>query len=445
MNNTRLYEVLNLTTSATDDEIKKNFRKLAIKWHPDKWVNKNEADRKMAEDKFKELNEAYSVLADPKKRKQYDMYGEASIKGNGNDGPYMNEDILREMFEGMEMNFFPFSRGNASRKKKEVKIPNIETLVNVNLQHIYTGATIEFEVKRYNLKKNKQPNKEDMVCNDCKGMGIKVVITQMGPGMMTQSQQNCTKCRGNGIIFPAEYFDEKIQRFSRNIPRGITNDKSITIENNGHEVPKCFKDQYPGQDRTNIILRINEERTYEINGFKYFRGVDSSPFNLGLYVNIEPHEAICGTYKYISFVNGKDINVRIPPGIIFRKGDKPVVVPSMGMPFYKQRGVYGDLYVFFEVNDNFDTSDVKLGKIWHIMNNGNMEQEHNNILDKTNGKYIEAMSIDKFKDSEECRKSEDNQRQYSRRRSDDEFDGIEHENIFGEGFQQHRPPGCAQQ
>ena len=98
------YEVLGVAKGASADEIKAAYRKLAIKWHPDKWVDGTDAEKKTAEEKFKEASEAYSVLSDPDKKAKYDQFGFAGVDGQAGpdfSGGFGNlDDILRDLFGG---------------------------------------------------------------------------------------------------------------------------------------------------------------------------------------------------------------------------------------------------------------------------------------------------------------------------------------------------------
>ena len=99
------YEVLGITKQASADEIKSAYRKAAIKWHPDKWVDGTEQEKKTAEDKFKEASEAYSVLSDPDKRAKYDQFGFAGVDGAGGGFDFSQgfgnlNDILNNLFGG---------------------------------------------------------------------------------------------------------------------------------------------------------------------------------------------------------------------------------------------------------------------------------------------------------------------------------------------------------
>jgi DnaJ-class molecular chaperone len=431
------YQTLNVSPTATNDEIKKAFRRLAMKWHPDKWSNATDEKKKTAENEFKKLTAAYEVLSDPEKRQQYDMYGKDAVNGMG--GRQMNEDMVREMFENMGGGF-PFMQGFGGRqtKEKELKLSNIEKQIELNLKEIYMGATIEFEVTRYNLIKNKQPSKHDMMCGECKGKGSIMRVVQMGPGMMSQTQQRCSKCYGQGINFPDAFFEKKTQKFTKTIPKGIIQGQQISIENKGHEIPKCFKDQFPGQDRTDIILIAKEERVYEVDGHRYIRGINSNPFNVKLDITIEPHEAICGTFKYIPFINGDYVSIRIPPGIIFKRGDNAIIIPKMGMPYYKQKNSYGDLFVMLDINDNFNPDTPVLKKIWKLMTGNNMDEDNEKVLKKTSDKFIESMDLNQYNESDAYKASEMNRQEFDRNMSEMDDDDDAGPGTGG-------PAGCAQQ
>jgi DnaJ-class molecular chaperone len=444
---TALYETLGVTVKAELDEIKKAFRKLALKLHPDKLVNASDEDKKRAEATFKDVTEAYAILSDPKKREQYDRFGIDAFK-NGSQGQEMDEDEMREMFESMGMHF-PFGNmggfgipgmggmGGRRGQKREFTMPNIIHPINLNMKDIYLGSTIEFEIERCSLKKNANPKKEDLVCNDCKGVGSKVRLINMGRGMMQQSEQKCQKCVGEGIYFAEEFFDKKLQKFSRTMPKGIMNGEHITIENKGHEVPPCFKDKNTNNDRTNIILVISEQREYVLENYKYSRGVNNNPYNIALELDIDPHEAICGTYKYVPFINGKNICIKIPSGVAFKKGSCAVAIPKMGMPIHKQKDKYGDLYVVININDTFNLEESKLKQIWNLCTGKSMSAENDKIIKKANGEYITALTIDDFRKENEL-----NGNHYNNNDGDDDS------NEFGHGgghSQGGGIPQCAQQ
>ncbi len=434
---TKFYDVLGVPSDASKDVIKKAFNKLALKWHPDKWANGSVEDKKLADEKFKEFSEAYEILSDPEKRQTYDKYGEDAVKGNGN--PQMNEDMIRKMMEEMGgMGGFPFMPGQGGRREKEIRMPNIKRKINVNFKDIYSGTVIEFEVTRYNLKNNKQPTKQEMSCSGCKGKGTKIVHQMIGPGMVQQSEQKCNQCSGEGLIFSENFFEKKTQKFKKAIPKGCINGQQIVIEDKGHEIPSCFKDQFPDQERTDIVLTVIEEQSYKIQNNVYQRGANGSPFNLRLDITIEPHEAICGSYKEIIFINDERFCVKIPPGIAFTKGDKIIIVPNMGMPFYKQKNSVGDLFVVVNVKEKFNLNQQKLEKIWKIITDNDMKTDNDLILKNTKNDFIEAMTIETYKNSENFKNNQKKQKDFERHMADETEDDDTHHHHEGAN-------GCAQQ
>ena len=135
------YEVLGVDRNASPDQIKSAFRKLVLKWHPDKWVNASEEEKKTAADKFKEASEAYSVLSDPDKKARYDRFGEAGLGGDGGGagfggfGDFNINDVLRDLFGGAFGGFSGFEGfggfggGQRSGQRREVKGRDILTRV----------------------------------------------------------------------------------------------------------------------------------------------------------------------------------------------------------------------------------------------------------------------------------------------------------------------------
>ena len=444
---TKLYDVLGVDPRATDEDIKKTFRKLALKWHPDKWTSGSKKEQDDAETKFKQITEAYGVLSDTKKRKEYDDYGEDAFKNGGHE---MSEDAVRRMFEQMGGGFgFPFGR-NQDTRKKEIKIPDIVQKLNVSIVDIYKGSLIEFKIDRYNLRSGKQPTKENLVCNDCKGNGSVTRVVQIGPGMMQQSTQNCDKCGGQGTSFPSEFFEKKTQTFSKTLPKGIIDSEKIIIEDKGHEIPACFKDKFPNKTRTDIVLVIAEKREIEIDGYKYVRGVQRSPFNIAIDLNIEVHEAICGTYKSIPYINGETVCVKIPAGTIFEKPQQVVIIPQMGMPFYKQKDTFGDLYVILNVKDKFNIDNQKLQNIWEIITNRSMNTDNKNTLSQVENKFVEAYRVEDYNNSAHRKTTEKNERDFNRSMSDNQKNERNNDDTSDEddGRPQHggfQNAGCAQQ
>lgn len=173
------YEVLGVSKTATDDEIKKAYRKKAIQYHPDK----NPGDKE-AEEKFKEAAEAYEVLSNPEKRSRYDRFGHAGVggaAGGGFSGGGMSmEDIFSnfgDLFGGHFGSFFGGGFGGGSASSATRRGSDLRVRVKLNLKEISTGVEKKLKVKKY------------VKCNDCNGTGAE-----------GNSYSTCTKCNGTGRI-----------------------------------------------------------------------------------------------------------------------------------------------------------------------------------------------------------------------------------------------------
>ena len=151
------YEVLGVDKSASVDDIKGAYRKAALKWHPDRWVNGTDAEKKTAEDKFKEASEAYSVLSDPDKKARYDQFGFAGTDGAGaqdwSQGFGNLNDILNNLFGGGFGGFGGFSGfggfgGGQSSGPRTYRGRDIRTSVTLTLEEIASGVEKEVTIER---------------------------------------------------------------------------------------------------------------------------------------------------------------------------------------------------------------------------------------------------------------------------------------------------------
>src|SRR5688572_9844346 len=166
------YEVLGVAKIASDDDLKRAYRKLAMKYHPDR----NPGDKE-AEAKFKEAAEAYEVLSDDAKRKRYDQYGHAGLRGQaGHDFSHMDVGDIFSMFEDI----FGDARGGGARAQRGY---SLETQVEITLDDVLRGATREVEFTRQDL------------CETCSGSGA-------APG---SKPVTCTTCGGNGQVAQAGF------------------------------------------------------------------------------------------------------------------------------------------------------------------------------------------------------------------------------------------------
>jgi chaperone protein DnaJ len=204
------YEVLGVDKNASEDEIKKAYRKLAIKYHPDK-----NPDDKDAEEKFKEAAEAYDVLHDPNKRKQYDQFGFDGPAGMGGFGGFgggasMDMDDIFSMFgdifggHGGFSGFSGFGGGSRTRQHAQFRGSDLRLKVRLTLQEIATGITKKFKLKKdvtctHCHGTGAESGSGTETCPTCHGQGIvtKTVRTMLG---MMQTQSECPTCHGEGTV-----------------------------------------------------------------------------------------------------------------------------------------------------------------------------------------------------------------------------------------------------
>lgn len=189
---TKYYDILGVSPTASEAELKKSYRKLALKYHPDK--------NPEAGDKFKEISMAYEVLSDAKKRAIYDEGGEQAIKeGQGRGGPgggFRSPMDVFNMFFGGGGGGGGFGPGGGSSRKSK---PIMHKL-GASLEELYKGRTRKLAINREIscAKCDGKGGSQVETCSSCSGRGMKVMTKQIGPGMIQQMQAPCGDCEGQG-------------------------------------------------------------------------------------------------------------------------------------------------------------------------------------------------------------------------------------------------------
>ena len=248
------YEVLGLQKGASADEIKGAYRKAALKWHPDRWVNGTEAEKKTAEEKFKEASEAYSVLSDPDKKARYDQYGFAGMSGAGAGGADFGGFDLNDLFRsafggsfggggsfGFDDLFNMFSgRGSRSQGGRTSRGRDLQVGVNLTLEEIASGCQKEITIERARPchvcgGRGTQNASDVKTCPTCHGSGqvqsgggwfrqISVCPNCKGTGKVVSNP--CSNCRGTGV--------ERVRETVRvNIPAGVEDGMQLTLSGQG--------------------------------------------------------------------------------------------------------------------------------------------------------------------------------------------------------------------
>ena len=354
------YKILEVTKDAKDSEIKASYKKLAVKWHPDKNPNNREA----ATQKFNEISEAYNVLKDPQKRKTYDQFGEEGVNDNGGFNPFAN---MSGMSGFTNMGFDPFSMFK-DFFQKENEVPDVQIPIKVTLEELYTGVKKKVKYDRYTLCKscNAKGAIGDLVdCNKCDGKGMNIAKTPMGI-IQTQCRhcggkgidpkaKKCTDCKGNTCV-------KNDHTLNINIPKGSSQKHPVIIENEGNEIPLNERDG--NTERSNVVMVIDEQ-THP----KFKRGTiipeigKLNEDNLLIEVKLTLEESLCGFEKTFTHLDGKLFKFAISEGV--RHGDI-YVMKGFGMPTYNDSNKKGDLLIKVSVDHVKLTSQQK-SKMWSIL------------------------------------------------------------------------------
>ncbi len=254
------YEVLGLQKGASEDDIKQAYRKAALKWHPDRWVNGTDAEKKTAEENFKEASEAYSVLSDKDKRARYDQFGFAGVDGGAgadwSQGFGSLNDLLNNIFGG-GMGGFSFSDffgggggfSGQSRQSRTVRGRDIRTRVSLTLQEVASGCTKEVSLERnrpcpHCNGKGASNSSDIKTCPTCNGSGQVQHVTNTFMGRSIQYSV-CPQCQGEGRVVsnPCRYCSGsglvRVRENVRvNIPAGVESGMQLTIRGEGHSAPR---------------------------------------------------------------------------------------------------------------------------------------------------------------------------------------------------------------
>mmetsp|Transcript_273 Transcript_273/g.372 ORF Transcript_273/g.372 Transcript_273/m.372 type:complete len:414 (-) Transcript_273:30-1271(-) len=332
---TEFYDRLELTPDANNDQIKKAYRKLAVKYHPDK----NPGNDTAAE-KFKEISEAYEVLSDENKRAMYDKYGKDALREGGMGG-HSAEDIFSSFFGGPFSSFFGGMGGNRGPKKGD----DIVHEIGVSLEDLYNGKTTKLAVTRNVLcakcdGKGTKSGASVGKCKTCEGRGIRLIVKQLGPGMIQQMQTVCRDCDGKGETIKdsdrcGECAGKKVVKEKKilqvHIDKGMRHGQKIVFAGEA--------DEAPGVEPGDIIFVLSEKKheTFKRNGN-----------DLILEYTIPLIEALTGCQFLVKHLDNRELLVKTEKTEVVEPGEVRVV-QNEGMPIYKQPFQKGNLYIKFNI------------------------------------------------------------------------------------------------
>ncbi len=327
------YEVLGVSKSASDSELKSAYRKLAKKYHPDM----NPGDKE-AEAKFKEASEAYSVLSDPDKRRQYDQFGHAAFEGGAGGGAGGFD------FNGMDMGdifgdiFGDFFGGGRSRAQNNgpMKGQNLHHTIRITFEEACFGTEKELDLPLQDeceschgtgAKAGTTPE----TCSKCGGKG-QVVYTQQSLFGMVRNVQTCPDCRGTGKIIRDKcpdchgsgYITRK-RKISVTVPAGIDNGQSIRIREKGDPGVN-------GGPRGDLLVEVAVSRhpIFQRQGIDIY---SSAPITFA--------QAALGGDVRIKTVDG-EVEYTVKPGT---QTDTRIRLRGKGVPSLRNKSIRGDQYV----------------------------------------------------------------------------------------------------
>lgn len=371
------YEILGLEKGASDEEIKKAFRKSALKYHPDR----NPGDKE-AEEKFKELNEAYQVLSDPQKKAQYDQFGTADFNGGGFDGGFDFSGFggFGDIFDS----FFGGGFSGGSRRNGPQKGDDLEYNLNLTFEEAVFGTEKQITITRSeNCEKcsgtGAKEGTHPKTCDKCGGSG-QIRVQRNTPLGSFVSMSACDKCGGKGTII-TDHCPEckgkgklrKQRKIKINVPAGVDTGNVIPIRGQGEH---GVKGGPPGD--LYVSIRVAPHPTFKRRGFDIY--IDA---------HISFAKAALGTELKVPTIDG-DVKYEVvagtQPGTVFRLKGK-------GVPRVNSHG-RGDQYVnvIVDIPKNLNAKQKEAIMMYMEASGETLEREN------SNGEGSKKSVIDKIKD-----------------------------------------------
>ena len=334
------YEVLGVAKNASEADIKKAYRKVAKKYHPDM----NPGD-KVAEEKFKEAAEAYEVLSDPEKKAKYDQFGHAAFEqGGGGPGGFGGFDFtggdMGDIFGDIFGDFFGGGGRSSARRNGPRQGPNLRAAVRITFDEAIRGVDKELDIALKDECKTcggsgAKPGTSPETCPKCGGRG-QVVYTQQSMFGTIQNVQQCPECNGSGQVIKQKCSDcngtgyiKVRKKVKVSIPAGIDNGQSVRIREKGEP-------GINGGPRGDLLVNVQVSRHPKFQRQEYdifsTEPISFSQAALGATINID---TVDGPYSYT-----------IKPGT---QTDTRIRLKNKGVPSLRNKNLRGNHFVTFVV------------------------------------------------------------------------------------------------
>jgi len=343
---TKLYDILSVAPNASTAEIKKQYKKLARQFHPDKAGPEYE-------EKFKEISFAHEVLSDADKRENYDRFGEKGLQDGGMGGGM--DDLLSHIFGGgrggggggsMFGGFGPFGMGGMGGHRRQQKRRGDDTVhqLRVTLEDLHNGKVSKLKLKKKVIcvpcKGAGGKGNAVQKCFSCHGNGVKISIQPLGPGMVQQVQRVCPDCHGEGEVIDAKNrckkclgkkVSDETKILEVQVDRGMKDGQKILFRQEG--------DQQPGIETGDVVI-ILQQVPHE----RFTRHGD----DLQMKLSIGLTEALCGFKIPIQHLDSRELLVTNEAGKVIEPGTKRVIL-NEGMPRHRNPFDKGNLYIEFTI------------------------------------------------------------------------------------------------
>ena len=300
-----LYEILGVSKGASEDELKNAYKKLALKWHPDKFASKSKEEKANAEKKFKEINEAYQILSDPQKKQQYDMFGTVDGNGGGFSGGFdMDNDVFRSFFGDMD-GFNPFGSSRANGRPR--KAQDVRIRIGVSLTEIMNGGKkkVSYNVEGICPECHGEGGKGKHKCSQCNGTGM-ITKTSRTPFGYSQVSSPCPHCHGAGYTIA-----EKCHRCGGTGKVAETKTVEVTIRKwirNGES--QIFRGMgYQDISGNGYHGDLEVVFVYDFDTNKY--AIDNSG-NIFEMLDVDIYDCLLGADKKLKLPTGEEVSIKIP-------------------------------------------------------------------------------------------------------------------------------------